>query len=60
MLDTYTSIFCMAICDITACTEFPFKEWVPFFLRSWEMNLGETHDKSHEPQSGSRNICHNF
>ena len=29
-----------------------------FFLRSWEMNLGEARDKFREPQSGSRKICH--
>ena len=35
-----------------------FKEWVSFFLRSWEMNLGEARDKSRELRSGSRKICH--
>ena len=29
-----------------------------FFLRSWEMNLGKARDKSREPGSGSRKICH--
>ena len=32
-------------------------EWV-FLLCSWEMNLGESRDKSREPRSSSQKICH--
>ena len=31
-----------------------------FFLRSWEMNLGEARDKSRESWSDSRKICHSL
>ena len=44
---------------ITDCVLFIlFKEWVSFFLRSWEMNFGEARDKSRESRSGSLKICH--
>ena len=43
---------------ITHYVSHSIKEWVSFFLRSLEMNLGEARDKSREPRSGSRKICH--
>ena len=39
-------------------SQYSIKEWVSIFLRSWEMILGEARDKSREPRSGSRKICH--